>query len=450
MNLIKDKEFFVTLVKLAVPIAMQSLVASSLNMVDAVMVGQLGENAIAGVSIANQMFFLLNLLLFGTYSGASIFAAQYWGKSDVHEVRRVLGICLKIGCAISLVFSLVSIIFSRAIIGIFNDHPVVIELGAQFLEINALSFVIMAVSFCYAQLGRSTGSVKLPMVASIIALSLNTLLNYLLIGGHMGFPALGVRGASLATLISRIVEVVIIVSVIYIGRYPVAASMQELLSFDMDFIKKFAKTTFPVIVHEGLWSLGMTFYTFIYGHIGKDVVATMSIVSTIDRIALVLFFGLSNACAIMVGHKIGEGKPELASKDAGTLLVLSPLAGIFAGALILISSKSVLGLFDVSADVKSSAMQILTIIAFIFPARAFNFIMIVGVTRAGGDTKFSLFMEILPLWLIAIPLAALGGLYFHLPFVYVYLLAITEEFIKLSLGLKRFFSGKWIHNVTHF
>jgi putative MATE family efflux protein len=449
MNFFKDKDFFLTLLKLAVPIALQNLVASSLNMVDNVMVGQLGEKAIAGVAIANQVFFLLNLLLFGTYSGAAIFASQYWGKGDVHGVRNVLGICLKIGCSISLVFTLVSVLFPRQIIGIFNNDPTVIDLGAKFLSINAISFVITAVSFCYAQLSRSTGIVKLPMLASIIALSINTVLNYLLIQGKFGFPALGVSGASLATLIARIIEVIIIVSVIYSARYPVAAGLKELLNFDLDFIKRFAKTTLPVIIHEGLWSLGMTVYTFIYGHMGANIVASMSIVSNIDRIALVLFFGLSNACAIMVGHRIGEEKPDLAYKESGKLLIISPSTGVIVGVLLFISFSGILTLFNVSADVKHYAAQILTVMCFIYPVRVFNFIMIVGVARAGGDTKFSLLTEIIPLWFLAIPLAAISGLYLHLPLVYVYLLSITEEFIKMALGLRRYFSRKWIHNVTH-
>lgn len=449
MSLFKDKEFFSTMLKFAIPIALQNLVASSLNMIDAIMVGQLGEKAIAGVSIANQVFFILNLLLFGVYSGASIFAAQYWGKGDTNGVRMVVGISLKIGCGISLLFTLASTIFPRQIIGVFNNDPEVIRLGGQFLFINAFSFVIIAVSFCFAQLSRSTGIVKLPMLASILALSLNTVLNYLLIHGNYGFPALGVRGASIATLTARIVEVTIIVSVVYIAKYPVAAGIKELLLFDMAFIRRFLKTTLPVIIQEGLWSLAMTVYTVIYGHMGTNVLASMSIVSTIDRIALVLFFGLSNACAIMVGHKIGEGNPEQAYRDSKSFMLLSPMIGALTSVFLLLSSSSILSLFNVSTEVKHAAAQVIILIAFVFPVRVINFIMIIGIARAGGDTRFSLFTEILPLWFIAIPLAAFGGLYFRLPLHYVYLLAMSEEFIKMVLGLRRFVSRKWIHNVSH-
>ncbi len=449
MNRLGDKEFYSTLIRLAVPIALQNLVASSLNMIDAIMVGQLGENAIAGVGIANQVFFLLNIFLFGTYSGAGIFASQYWGKGDQHGVRKLLGLCLKIGCGISLVFTVFSIALPRQIISLFNNDPNVVELGSQFLVINAFSFTIMAVSFCYAILSRSTGFVKLPLYASVIALSLNTLLNFLLIEGNLGFPSLGVRGASIATLISRIVEAAIILLIIYVGKYPIAAGIKDLLSFDPVFLKKYIVTALPVIVHEGLWSIGVTFYTFIYGHMGKDIVASMNIVSNVERLSLVLFFGVSNACAIMVGQKIGEGKPEQAYSDSGRLLIIGPSLGLATGLLLILSNSSILSLFNVSPDVKNFAAQVLTIIALVMPVRAFNFVMVIGVTRSGGDTTFSLLMEILPLWLVAIPLAAFGGLYLHLPLMYVYLLIISDEFIKASLGIYRFTSRKWINNLTH-
>lgn len=448
MNITIDKEFYKTLVKLAVPIALQNFISSSLNMVDAIMVGQLGETAIAGVGIANQIFFLMNLVQFGTYSGACIFAAQYWGKGDVHGVRTVLGQSLKIGCSISLVFTLVSVLFPRQVLGLFSEDPAVIELGAQFLVLNALSFVIFAITFGYTLLCRSTGHVRLPLVTSVIALSVNTLLNYLLINGNLGFPAMGVRGAGVATLISRVLEAAFILIAVYAGKYPVAAGLKELFSFSGAFLKRFLKTTAPVILHEGLWSLGMTMYTVIYAHMGTGIIAAMNIASTIEKLSLVLFFGIGNACAIMVGHKIGENKALEAQRDAGKLLVLGPAIGVVAGLILVLTYGVFLSLFHVSGDVKHSAGQILIVMALLMPIRIFNLIMIVGITRAGGDTRFSLLMEITPLWLIAIPLAAVGGLYFKLPILPVYLLAGTEEFIKAALGLKRFFSRKWIHNVV--
>ncbi len=449
MDRLKNKEFYSTLIKLAIPIAFQNLIASSLNMVDVIMVGQLGETAIAGVGIANQIFFLLNLLVFGTFSGACIFSSQYWGKQDAAGVRKSLSISLKIGVAISLIFTLTCLLFPHYMIGIFTDDPAVVELGAEFLVINSLSFIIFTISFGYSIISRSIGGVKLPMLASIVALSLNTLLNFLLIEGNWGFPRMGVRGAGLSTVISRAVEFIIIISAIYGCKSPIAVSIGELLSFDAAFFIKFIKTTMPVIVHEGLWSLGTTAYTFIYAHMGTDIIAAMNIALNVDKLAMVLFFGICNASAIIVGQKIGEGACEQAHKDSAKLLIIAPILGIAIGTALIASFGLILSFFDVSAEVKASAAQILTIIAVLLPIRAVNLTIIIGISRAGGDTRFSLLVEVIPMWLIAIPLVFFGGLHLRLPLVYVYILSYTEEVIKMVLGLKRYFSKKWIHNVTH-
>lgn len=444
-----DKHFLKTLITLAVPITLQNLITSSLNMVDSVMIGHLGEKAIAGVGIANQIFFLLNILLFGVFSGACIFAAQFWGREDAHSVRVTLGISLKIGCFLALVFTIVTLFFPTQIISVFNRDTTVITLGSEFLSINAFTYVIFAVTFCYAMLSRSVGNVRLPMYASIIALSINTLLNYALINGNLGFSPMGVRGAAIATLIARIVEVTIIVSAIYITRSPIAANFKEIMAVDKEFILRFFKTTLPVIIHESLWSIGMTVYTYVYGYMGVNTIATMNIVSTIERLALVTFFGMTNACAIIVGKRIGESNYEGAYHDAKSLLFISPIISVFMSLLLVASSSSILALYNVTAEVKTTAIHILIVIAIILPFRVANLIMVVGIIRAGGDTKFGLLMEILPLWFVAIPLVFISGKFLGFPIFYVYLLACTEEFIKLYFGLKRFFSRRWINYLAH-
>lgn len=447
MKSLLDGSFIKTLAALALPIALQQLITSSLNMVALIMVGQLGETAIAGVGIANQMFFLLHLILFGTNSGASIFACQYWGKGDLNGVRNVLGLSLKVTCLGALIFTLICFIFPSQVIGIFTADPKVIEAGTPFLKLNSLSFIVYGISFTYTSMSRSIGYVKMPMFISIGALSLNTLLNYLLITGNMGFPAMGVSGAGLAIVISRVLEALVLILVIYLAKYPIAAGWRDLLSFDLSFFKSFVKTSLPVIVHEGIWSLGMTLYVFIYSRMGTNIIAAVNISSNIERLSMVLFFGIANACAIMIGHRIGESKPDDAYKDAGRLLALGPVIGVVFGLLLFALYGSVLPLFNVVDDVKHSASQILTVLSIIMPLKVFNLIMIIGVSRAGGDTRYGIFMENGPLWLAAIPLAALGGLYFGLPLIAVYLLACTEELLKLILGFRRYISKKWIHNV---
>ena len=448
MNILGDRHFFKSMLYLAIPIALQNLMSASLNLVSVVLVGQLGEAAIAGVGIANQVFFLLNLLLFGTYSGAAIFAAQYWGKKDLDGLRNTMSISLLLGCSVAAVFSFAAIIFPTTIMGIFTDDSEVLALGAPFLVLNACSYIMMAISFCFAMMARSVGKVRLPMFAGILSLILNTLLSWLLIQGRLGFPSLGVSGAGLATLISRAVELALLTGFIYSSGLPIALGMKEIFRFDIQFFKKYMATAFPVILHEGLWSLAITAYTYIYARMGTQVVAAMNIASSTERMFSVLFLGMGNACAIMVGHRIGEQKIEEAQRDAGRMLLLASLGAVIIAPVLMLSAGSILSLFQVSSEVRTDAANILLIIALLMPIRMFNMISIVGVIRGGGDTTFGFLMEILPQWLIALPLAFLGGLWLKLPIVAVYLLITTEEFIKFYLGLRRYRSRKWIRTVT--
>ena len=449
-KLFKDKEFFTTLVRIATPIAIQNLIASSLNMVDTVMVGQLGETQIAAVGLANQYFFLLNLLLFGVSGGASIFTAQYWGKKDIKNIRRVLGLSLISGVFASFIFTLGALFAPEYVLRIFSKDTMVIELGAQYLRIVGFSYVITAITFSYAFSLRSTEDAKLPMYVSALALSINTVFNYLLIFGKFGFPALGVRGAAIATVLSRVVEVITLLVVTYKGQYVPAAKIKEMLDLSKDFIKRFYKTTIPVILNESIWSLGVTMYAIVYARMGTGVIASINIASTIERVAFVLFSGMGNACAVMLGNRIGANDEDRAFDYAKRFAILGPSIGVLIGTLLIISSPWVLSIFHVSYDVREATQKILMIMSFATPLRVFNLINIVGILRSGGDTKYSLFIDTFGVWFIAAPLAFLGGLVWKLPIQWVYSLVIFEELFKFTFGVKRLISKKWLHNLVNY
>ena len=288
-------------------VALQNLIASSLNMVDTIMIGQLGETQIAAVGLANQVTFLLHLFLFGISSGSAIFTAQYWGSKDIINIKRILGLGLLFGIAIAGFFAAVGLFMPQFVLGLFSEDPVVVDMGSTYLSIVALSFVLMAVSFTYASVLRSTGKARLPMYISAFALVMNTVLNYGLILGKLGLPALGVRGAAIATLIARLVEVLLILGVVYGRRLRLAAKPAELFDLSAVYVGRFLRTTIPVVLNESLWAVGVTLYIVIYARMGTDVVAAINIASTVERLAMVLFFGIANATAVMLGNLIGAG-----------------------------------------------------------------------------------------------------------------------------------------------
>lgn len=443
-----DKEFFKTFWKLAVPIAAQNLIASTLNMVDTIMVGRLGETEIAAVGLANQFFFLLNLLLFGIVSGSAIYTAQFWGKGDIPNVRRVLGLSLILGVSAASIFTLVGVMVPSKVISIYSADPKVIELGSQFLRVVSLSYIVTAITFAFSFALRSTGQARIPMLNSALALAVNTLLNVVLIFGMFGLPAMGVRGSATATVIARFIEVTVLLSIVYFTKHPIAAKLHELFDLSRDFIMRFLRTTIPVILNEAFWSLGVTMYSVAYGRMGTQVAASISIASTVERIAMVLFIGMGNACAVIVGNQIGSNNESKAFDYAKRFLVTGPILGVFMGAAVIFSSKSILSVYNVPEEVLTSAARVLFVIALMMPIKIYNMIMIVGVLRSGGDTKFSLIIDTAGVWLIAVPLAFLGGLVWKLPVHIVYSLIVIEEVFKFVFGVQRFVTKKWINNLV--
>ncbi|WP_160675513.1 MATE family efflux transporter [Clostridium sp. C8-1-8] len=448
LSLFSDKKFFNATIKLALPIALQNFILSSLNLFDNIIIGGLGEVAIASVGLANQMFFLLNLVLFGVVSGASIFTAQYWGNKDLKNIKRVLGICLISSIAASSIFTLAALIFPKPIMSIFSNDPAVINMGANYLRIICLSYIVTAISFAYAATLRSIGQVKAPMFVSVTALAVNTVLNFTMVYGVAGIPGLGVYGSALGTLIARIIEFILMIFVVYKFKFPLAAKPKELLDLSLDFVKKFFKVTIPVILNESLWALGVTVYSVIYAHMGTSIIASTNIVSTIDRLAMVIFLGFGNAAAIMIGQKIGEKDEKTAFLYAKRFIIMNPLIGILVGLVIYIGAPYILYAYNVSPEVHNYSKSLLHVLGIFLCIKVFNYTNVVGILRSGGDTKFCLLLDIGGMWLVGVPLVALAGLYFNLPIDKVYIFVFMEEVAKFIVGFPRIASKKWINNLV--
>ena len=444
----RDRVFYRTLLHIALPIAAQNLVASALNMVDTIMIGRLGELEIAAVGLANQVFFLFMLFLFGVSSGSAIFTAQYWGKRDIASIRKVLGIGLATASLAAVFFSLLALLLPRQVMSFYIKDPEVIQLGSAYLRIAGLSYLATAVTFSYAFILRSTEQAKLPMLLSIVALGINTILNWVLIFGLFGMPAMGVEGAAIATVISRLIEMLLMLAIVYGRRLVPAASLKEMTAQTGAFVKRFYRTTFPVILNESLWSLGVTVYAFVYGRIGPGAVAAVNISGTAERLAMVLFFGMANAAAVMIGNRIGAGEEDKAYVYAKRFLVLGPILGVVMGVLLITFSPLILSLFNITQDVYSAARSILLVLGLTMTVRVFNFVNCIGVLRSGGDTKFSLLLDITGIWCIGVPIALIFGLWRQFPIHWVVLLVALEEVYKVVLGVRRFITKRWINNLV--
>jgi len=440
-----DKKFLNTMLKLAAPIMLQNLIFASLNMVDGVMIGQLGESAVAAVGIANQVFFLVSLLFFGIGSGSAIFAAQYWGQKDTERIQSVLGLSLLMSISGAAIFSLVAILFPVQVISIYSKDPAVISQGSVYLQIVAFSYVITAISNSFAFILRSTENVKLPLITSLVALSLNTFMNYGLILGNFGLPSLGVKGAAIATIISRLIEVVLLLLIIYRKKLPIAAKLPALLNFKILSITKFFKTTLPVIATEIVWSFGITTYNVVYARIGTESIAAVNIAGTLDRIIFVVFAGLGNACAIMIGNQIGAEQNEIATSYAKKFLVFGAVGATILGLTMYAFANPFLSFYKVSEITINYTIKLIGLMALSLPVRSLNMILLIGILRSGGDTRVAFFIDAGSVWVVGVPMALIGAFVLGLPVHWVYLLVLADEVVKLAMGLYRFFSQRWIN-----
>jgi putative MATE family efflux protein len=444
----RDGYFLNQLYRLAAPIALQNLFTASLTMVGSVMVGQLGDASIAAVGLASQIFFLLSLILFGIGSGSAMFTAQLWGNKDISSLHKVHGLCLVIGLVTAGFFLFICELFPARIIGIFTIDPLVISLGSAYLLIYAWSFLFFSITSGFAAILRSVGEVKLPMLVTVAALALNIVLNYVLIFGAFSIPAMGIRGAAISALIARVGECLALVVVTYWKKYPIAAKITELLGFNLSFCGKIFKPVFPVILNELLWSLAVTMYSIVYARIGTPSIAAMNIVGTVDNLALVPFMGLSSAIAIICGHKIGAGEKKEANRDVGRTMGLTFVFALLVSGVVFAAKGLVISLYKITPDVALYADRALIILALCIFIRSQNMILVIGMMRSGGDTRYSLFLDGIIIWILGVPMAVLGGFILHLSVYWVYLMVMSEELTKCILGFRRYFSHKWIHDLT--
>lgn len=450
LSFLKDRAFIKEMLVIAIPISFQQLINASLNMIDVIMVGQLGEASIAALGLSNQVFFVLILLLFGTTSGMAIFTAQFWGKQEIEPIRKVLGMSIIATSLFALIFTLAATLIPRTVLGFYTTDTEVIDIGAQYLRIVGLSYIPVAIATSYVAVMRSIQLVRITVIATVSALIFKTILGYMLIFGYAGFPALGVRGAAIGTASGWTLELILLLVLVYTQKTPLAAkNLWTFFSFDMAFFARVLKTTMPAMANELFWSMGITTYNAIYAHIGTDSIAAINVNATMEELGFVVFMGLGNACAVMVGNRIGAGKKEEAYETVRRVIILSVSAAWIVGLIVILLRDTVVGFYELSPSGVYNVRMLMLMMACTLWIRMFNFSTFIGALRAGGDTRFALLMELCSIWLIGVPAAYFAAFVLHLPVYYVYLFVILEEVAKAFVSGWRFRSRKWIHDLVN-
>ncbi|MFQ9522040.1 MAG: MATE family efflux transporter [Turicibacter sp.] len=445
----QNAAFYKDLWIIALPIALQQLVTSSLNMVDTLMVGKVGVDAVAAVGVSNQYYFLLNMVMFGIYSGGMVYFAQFWGKKEIRNIHRLLGFTLVLGIGLAAIFTGLALLIPEQIIRIFTQDVAVQELGAKYLRIACLSYPFMILSFGFSMGLRAVEKPKFSMIASIIALTLNTILNLILIFGLFGFPQLGVIGAAIATLVSRIVEFILVIGFAYLKTETMNPKLSVLLAFDRELINKLIVTSLPVVINECFWGLGTTAYMVIYGMINVESISIMNIVNSIFNIFFIAAIGVGNASTVMLGKKLGAGEKEKSYQDAILFLKVGIVLGIISGLILVMCIPVMLQLYkDFEPSTLTLMSQVLIVFGVGLTFRFINIINIVGVFRAGGDTKYAMILELGVLWTVGVLGTFIAVKFFHAPLLIVAIIVQLEEVVKVFFGMFRVRSKKWINQLV--
>ncbi len=452
MKMTLERDFLKNMMRLALPVAVQNLLMAAFQLIDAAMVSHLGNAAMAGVGMAGRWTFIMMISLFGVNSGAAILYSQYKGVNDEAGIRRVYGFALANTMALVVLFGAAMALFPHALVKVFagNNNPEAVRLGAEFMQIIAFNCIVMGFNYATTIMLRSTEEVRIPLITSVLAVAINTGLNYLLIYGNLGFPMLGVRGAAVSTLISSFVQMSVLIAVLRKKKHPALTRFRELFAYTKPMVQKFYQVAMPVIINEVLWSLGTSAYMFVFGRVGGETgVPAYTLYSSIDQLLFAFVIGMGSACGIIVGKAVGAGDNERAWQSAKWFLLLGTLFAVFMGILEIALRVPIISLIHPADPATGElATKLLLLGSVNLPLRMLSMLLIVAIFRSGGRPTLGAVIDVGAVWLVSVPVVAVAGFLLHLPFLWLFAMTFTEEIAKVTIGLVFFFRKNWMKCLT--
>lgn len=450
-RMLHDKAFYRTFVILTLSLALQNLLTYSVNLADNIMLGRFSQDALSGASLCNQLQFFLQMLVQGVGEGVVVLGARYWGKKDLKPIPDIIGAGLRFGVSIAAVLFVLAVLFPTQIIRLMTNDPVIMEQAVQYLQIICFTYVIFALTNMLTASLRSIGIVKIGYIISASTLCINICLNYILIYGHFGAPALGVRGAAIATLVSRTVELLIVIWFLKFREHTLRLNWRKLLFIDTSYIRDYIHVSLPMLVTQTMWGASSIIQTAILGNMENAamVVPANSISVLVFQILSVVGYGAASAAAIMTGRTLGEGHKERIDQTAFTFQIMFCIIGVFTGLIILLSRGPVLQIYNtLSPEAAELTRQFIIVLAITSVGTCYQMAADCGILRAGGDTKFAMWNNIVFVWLICLPCAALSAFVFHFSPVVVFFCLKMEQLGKCPVIFLRVRSKKWIKQIT--
>lgn len=445
----ENKVFYKTLLTLCIPIIIQNLLSTLINMVDTIMVGGLGEISVAAIGIANQYFFLYNMALSGIIGGAGLFIAQFFGKNDKQNIRKITALSIISAVVLGVLFSLIAILSPKFIINFFSDDKSVIKIAVDYFLIIGFCYPIIAVSNVFSMGSRSIRNPKLGMICSSISLSINIILNYIFIFGKFGMPALGASGAAIATVISRIIELILLISYVYFIKddYELRFTFKDVKLINKDLVKVYISKSTPTFLNDTMWAFGTVLYAVAYSKAGTSAIAASQIASSTGNFFIMTSVCIAIGSSIMIGNELGADKIKQAIKYCKKFSILVTIVGAIFGVLLIASIPLLIKIFSVSDSLAPDIRKIFWVMGILMALKTFNTFIIIGVLRSGGDTKYALLLEMGCMWFVSLPLTFFAA-YKGVPIYILVALTYTEEVAKFIFGVPRAISKKWANNIV--
>lgn len=445
-----DKKFLRSLIAVALPLSLQFLISTSINMADTVMISSLGGAEIAAVGLVNQYVFFFMVIIFGVSSAGGVFFSQHFGNKDEENVRKYLSLIMQISAFVSIIFTIVSLIFPNQIMHVLIPDDEVKVYGVSYLTLVALTFMPNAMSMCFNAVLRSVNRVKEPLLVSVISFFLNVFFNYIFIFGKFGAFKLGVAGAALGTIIARYVEVVLLIFFINRHNYELFnVKPIKLLKVDLEKMKKFFPIATPIIMAEMFWSLGQLLFAIAYSRIGKDATAAIQLTGTIQNVFYIIVNSIDSSAAVIIGQNLGSSRQDRVERYAKYFIQLTLIIGIISFAVLSGLPNVLMKIYSgIEKNVYDISIRLLIIRGIFIPFRYFNGVLIVGFFRAGGLTKKPLIFELCTMWIFAIPMSFIGVLVMKLPIEWVFAIVSLEEFIKFFFMMYLYHKKEWLNNIT--
>lgn len=448
--MIREKSFYRAFFALTLSLALQNLLTFGVNLMDTVMLGRYSQEAMSAVSLCNQIQFLLQMLVGGAGEGAVVLGSQYWGKNKLEPIPHIIGVALRFGAGLSVLLFLAVLLFPGQLLHLLSNDEAVIAQGMRYFQIICFSYIIFTVTNILVASLRSIGVVKIGYAISFSTLCINVTLNYLLIYGNFGCPELGVRGAAIATLVSRCVELLIVIYYLKFREKKLKLTLKKLIFIDGSYIKDYNRVSAPVLLNQALWGVAQMVQTGILGHLGGDVTAANAIAVQVYQVLSVVAYGAASASGIVVGRSIGEGREDALHALVMTLQALFIVIGLASGGLIFLMRMPILSVFGgtLTERARDLALRFMAVIAVTTVGTSYQMACDTGIIRGGGDTGFSAKMNLISMWGIVVPLSAMAAFWWKSSPVVVFFLLKWDQIYKIIPVAIRLHSWKWVRRVT--